>query len=82
MSTLSDSQVRICANACVARYERGEGELTAIVNSYPLKQAIRKRVLAEIYAKRPNLQPEQQTLAAQRRGKWYSTIFRKKTVSG
>lgn len=48
-------KIRIIANACLTRFDAGEGEITAIVDSYNLGTEDRELVLAQIYAKRPNI---------------------------
>lgn len=51
-------KIRIIANACITRYNNGEGDIITIVDSYNLTQEDRDLVLAEIYAKRPDIAPE------------------------
>lgn len=50
-------KIRIIANACLTRYDAGEGEIETIVDSYNMSTEDRTLVLAEIYAKRPDLAP-------------------------
>lgn len=52
---LKDYQVRVVANACITRYERGEGTITEVVNSYNMNPTDRELVVAEIMVKRPDL---------------------------
>ncbi|MDH2334297.1 hypothetical protein [Paenibacillus polymyxa] len=52
---MSMPRVRICANACITRLERGEPDVIVILDSYPLAEDDRNLVLAEIYSKRPDL---------------------------
>ncbi|TMV49348.1 hypothetical protein FE783_12595 [Paenibacillus mesophilus] len=49
-------KIRIIANACITRYDMGEREITDIVNSYNMATDDRNLVLAEIYAKRPDIE--------------------------
>ncbi|MGG1555012.1 hypothetical protein [Paenibacillus ferrarius] len=49
-------KVRILANACITRLDGGEGDITAIVDSYNLSTEDRELVLAQIYAKRPEIE--------------------------
>ncbi|MFB9330085.1 hypothetical protein ACFFSY_29430 [Paenibacillus aurantiacus] len=50
--------IRIIANACITRYNRGERQVEGIVNSYTaLNEEDRELVYAEIYTKRPDLVP-------------------------
>ena len=53
-------QIRIIANACITRYNSGEREITDIVASYNMAQEDSDLVLAEIYAKRPDIAPVEQ----------------------
>lgn len=50
-------KIRIIANACYTRYTNGEGEIEAIVDRYNLTVEDHDLVLAEIYAKHPELAP-------------------------
>ncbi|WP_217597179.1 hypothetical protein [Cohnella sp. GbtcB17] len=50
-------KIRIIANACITRYNGGEREITDVVDSYNLAADDRELVLAEIYAKRPDIAP-------------------------
>lgn len=51
-------QIRIIANACITRYNGGERSITDIVDSYNMAQEDTDLVLAEIYTKRPDIEPE------------------------
>lgn len=55
MAMLSMAMIRICANACITRYERGEGTIEEILGSYTLDDQNRSLVKAEIYVRRPEL---------------------------
>ena len=50
-------QIRIIANACITRYNGGEHTISDIVGSYNLAGEERDLVLAEIYAKHPDIAP-------------------------
>lgn len=49
-------KIRIIANACITRYDAGEGTIIAIVDSYNLASDDRDLVLAQIIAKRPDIE--------------------------
>jgi hypothetical protein len=49
-------QIRIIANACLTRYDQGERSVEDIVDSYQLAEVDRTGVLAQVYAKRPELE--------------------------
>jgi hypothetical protein len=51
-------KIRIIANACITRYNNGEGDIVTIVDSYNLSVEDKQLVLAEIYAKRPDIEGE------------------------
>lgn len=51
-----DYKVRVIANACITRYDRGEPDIMAIVNSYTLTDENKTLVLAQIYAYRQDIQ--------------------------
>lgn len=53
---LADYKVRIIANACITRYDRGEGDIVAVVDSYSLSEENKNLVLAQIYAYRPDIE--------------------------
>lgn len=53
-------QIRIIASACITRYNGGERDVSNIVDSYGMAQEDRDLVLAEIYAKRPDIAPADQ----------------------
>lgn len=48
-------KIRIIANACITRYDSGEGDILSIVGSYNLAQEDKDLVLAEIFTKRPDI---------------------------
>jgi len=48
-------KIRIIANACITRHNGGERGITDIVESYNMAQDDRELVLAEVYAKRPDI---------------------------
>ncbi|URJ61481.1 hypothetical protein [Paenibacillus polymyxa] len=87
MAALTEAQMRICAHACITRYERGEGDIANIMGSYALDEKQREQVM-EIVSKHSNLvqgnvddlsstdAPNEQEETV----KWYNSIFRKKTV--
>jgi hypothetical protein len=52
---MSDAKVRLIGNAAITRYDRGEGTITAILDSYNLIPADRQRVEDYIKTKRPEL---------------------------
>lgn len=54
--TLPLHKIRIIANACLIRYDAGEGEIADIVASYQFEEADRNIVMAEIKARRPELE--------------------------
>lgn len=54
---MAQYKIRIIANACLTKYDAGEGNIESIVDSYNLATDDRTLVLAEIYAKRPELTP-------------------------
>lgn len=58
--TLRPIQARIVARACIARYDRGEGTITVIVDSYNMEPDDRAAVLDEICTLRPDLGSEQE----------------------
>ncbi|NEU27232.1 hypothetical protein G3M74_14145 [Paenibacillus polymyxa] len=88
MAALTEAQIRICAHACITRYDRGEGHVAAIIGNYALNEEQRKQVLGMILSNRSDLvldniedSPSMEVSSAQRETvKWYSSIFRKKTV--
>lgn len=53
---LADYKVRIVANACITRYDRGEIDIIAVVDSYNLSEEDKNLVLARIYTLRPNIE--------------------------
>ena len=48
-------KIHIIANACITRYNRGERTMNYIVNSYNLTEEDKSLVVAEITAKRPEI---------------------------
>lgn len=48
-------KIRIVANACITRYERGERTMNDIVSSYTMTEEDKALVVAEIVAKRPEI---------------------------
>lgn len=52
---LAAYKIRIFANACLTRFDAGEGAIDDIVDSYNLANDDRNLVLAQIYAKRPEI---------------------------
>ncbi|MFS0841179.1 hypothetical protein [Paenibacillus sp. 1P03SA] len=55
---LADFKIRIIANACITRYNNGEGGIMVVVDSYNLANEDREGVLAYVYSKRPDINPE------------------------
>lgn len=55
---LPDYKVRIIANACITRYDRGETDIIAVVDSYNLTAEDKDLVLARIDSIRPDIQPK------------------------
>lgn len=56
MPLLKDYQIRVIANACITRYERGETDIVDVVNSYNLTDENINLVLAQIYAFRSDIE--------------------------
>lgn len=52
---MTDYRVRILANACITRYDRGEGTIDEILASYNLVSSDATLVKACIMAKRPDI---------------------------
>lgn len=48
-------KIRILANACITRYERGERTMNDIIDSYVITPEDRDLVVAEIISKQPDL---------------------------
>lgn len=48
-------KIRIIANACITRWERGERSMNNIINGYNMEADDKALVIAEIVSKRPNL---------------------------
>ncbi|WP_090736408.1 hypothetical protein [Paenibacillus sp. Mc5Re-14] len=88
MTALTEAQMRICAHACITRYERGEGDIATIMGSYALNEEQREQVMKIILSKRSDLiagnvkdSSSTDVLNEQEEAvKWYNSIFRKKTV--
>lgn len=53
--TMPMYKIRIVANACITRYERGERTMNNIVSSYNLVEEDKLLVVAEIAAKRTDI---------------------------
>lgn len=53
---LADYKIRIVANACITRYDRGEKDMIAVVNSYNLDQEDKDLVLARIFSLRNDIE--------------------------
>lgn len=49
-------KIRIFANACITRYDAGEGDISTIITSYGLTEADAQAVTAEVYLKRPDIE--------------------------
>ena len=49
-------KIRIIANACITRYERGEGTMYEIVYSYNMTEEDRTLVIDEITKKQPDVE--------------------------
>lgn len=87
MAALTDAQLRICAQSCITRYDRGEGDIATIMGRYALDEKRREQVLNMIVSKRSDLvlgnledSPSVEVSDKQEPAKWYSSIFRNKTV--
>lgn len=88
MAALTEAQLRICAQACITRYDQGDGDIATIIGSYALDAEQREKIVEIISFNRSNLvlgniddpsssdvsNKEEETV------KWYSNIFRKKTI--
>lgn len=53
--TMPMYKIRIIANACITRYDRGERTMNNIVSSYNLTEEDKSLVIAEITAKRTDI---------------------------
>lgn len=63
---MADFKIRIVANACIARYDRGETPIQGVVAGYNLAADDEPLVWAHIYSRRPELdEPQAETPAAQ-----------------
>lgn len=51
-----DYKVRVFANACITRYDRGEKDINAILNSYNLTEENANLIKAESTSKRPEIE--------------------------
>ncbi|WP_226003415.1 hypothetical protein [Paenibacillus sp. BJ-4] len=88
MSALTEAQLRICSQACITRYDRGEGDLTTILGSYILDEEQREQVMKVILSNRSDLVPGNENDSSYadlmntqaETVKWYNSIFRKKTI--
>ncbi|AET59501.1 hypothetical protein HPL003_13750 [Paenibacillus terrae HPL-003] len=88
MAALTEAQLRICAHACITRYDRGEDAIATIIGSYVLDEQQRDKLMEIILSKRSDLVPgnveDSSSLVVSNKQeetvKWYSSIFRKKTV--
>ncbi|MDN4076629.1 hypothetical protein QYF52_01670 [Paenibacillus polymyxa] len=88
MAALTEAQMRICAHACITRYDRGEGDIATIMGSYALNEEQREHVMKIILSTRSDLVPDNVDDSSstdapneqEETVKWYNSIFRKKTV--
>jgi len=88
MAVLTEAQLRICAHACITRYDRGEGDVAAILGSYALDEKQREQVMKMILSHRSDLvlsnrEASSSMDVSNKEGepvKWYNSIFRKRTV--
>ncbi|WP_025721164.1 hypothetical protein [Paenibacillus sp. 1-18] len=85
MAALTEAQLRICSQACITRYDRGEGDIPTILGSYVLDVKQREQVMKFVLSNRSDLVPgnvddsssadlintQAETV------KWYNSIFRK-----
>ncbi|MDQ0493921.1 hypothetical protein [Paenibacillus brasilensis] len=85
MAALTEAQLRICAQVCITRYDRGDGDLATILGSYILDEEQREQVMKFVLSNRSDLVPgnvddsssadlintQAETV------KWYNSIFRK-----
>lgn len=55
MDTLTAAKIRLMANACITRYDRGEGTIDDIISSYNMQPDHEILVKAQITEKRPDL---------------------------
>lgn len=86
MTTLTEVQLRICAQACITRYDQGESDMAKIIGSYALDEKQREQVMKMIISNRSDLVTENvEDLSAmnvankrETTEKWYNSIFRKK----
>ncbi|MCL6456724.1 MAG: hypothetical protein K6T85_01835 [Gorillibacterium sp.] len=55
IDALKAAKIRLMANACMTRYDRGEGSIEEFVSSYNMQPDNETLVLAQIVSKRPNI---------------------------
>ena len=60
MAVLADYKIRILARACVTRYERGEKDIVAVVESYNMGQENEVLVYAYIFVIRPDIEQKEE----------------------
>lgn len=65
MDTLTAAKIRLMANACITRYDRGEGTIDDILSSYNIQPNHEILVKAQITEKRPDLSFVENYLAQQ-----------------
>ncbi|MGW8440558.1 hypothetical protein ACWGXJ_06145 [Paenibacillus sp. S33] len=88
MTALTEAQLRICTHACITRHDRGEGDIATIIGSYAFDEKQREKVMNMIVSNRSDmvLSNGGDALSVdasnkqEEKVKWYSSIFRKKTV--
>ena len=62
MAQLADYKIRILANACVTRYERGEKDIVEVVKSYNMGEENEVLVYAYIFVIRPDIEQKEEQL--------------------
>jgi len=50
-----DYKVRVIANACITRHDRGESNIQKVINGYNIDEANANLIRAEIMVKRPDI---------------------------
>ncbi|MCC3382088.1 hypothetical protein ACFQ5D_03355 [Paenibacillus farraposensis] len=88
MAALTEAQLRICAQACITRYDQGESDMAKIIGSYALDEKQREQVMKMIISNRSDLMLDNRMNSSstevsnkqEEKVKWYSSIFHKKTV--
>lgn len=50
-----DYKVRVFANACITRHDRGEKDIEKVISSYNIDEANANLIRAEIMTKRPEI---------------------------